>query len=403
MDACKLLVGVLRLRRNGHSLSAKLPIPLVLGHIAVNGIPNITLRGIEPFTQRDHISAVVPRHCLRALDLLRREGHIDLSFALALNHTVNSGAVLEHLQIRLCNLRISPSRRIDESGDQIRVAVVVVHVAQLEVLLDAVALPRAVNVLISVRLCIIEERAPLLRRDRQLCGTHRILNVEIDRKHLSAAPGIVCSVRFMLRKVIPHAEHFAVLASISKAERPEVAVRPVIGFLRVPGLARRRIHHLLKRRMVLTRILRQSAVFFICLLTVPELADRRCAADFRRNALIEVIADVLQDSVRMCSSRIFRAGDRISVCIVNVEDDRSTFFADKIAQRIHLCLCRHNSKVDTAAFWGDPDIALLHKLYHAAGIVSAAVVLTERIHNIPMVNCAIAARPTIMPTGEIQF
>ena len=77
--------------------------------------------------------------------------------------------------------------------------------------------------------------------------------------------------------------------------------------------------------------------------------------------------------------------------------------ADKIRKRIKLILCRHNREVNAAAFRRNTDIALAHKLNHAAAVIAAAVVIAQRVADISVVDRAISAGAAFVPAGEVKF
>ena len=135
---------------------------------------------------------------------------------------------------------------------------------------------------------------------------------------------------------------------------------------------------------------------------IPELADRWGSAYLRQRAVVKVISDVLQNLVCVRAARVLRAGDRVAACVVNVQNDFAALLADEVAERIHLCLCRHDGEVDAAAFRGNADVALLHEAHHAARVVSAAVVVPERVRDVSVVDAAVSAGATLMPPGEVQ-
>ena len=110
----------------------------------------------------------------------------------------------------------------------------------------------------------------------------------------------------------------------------------------------------------------------------------------------------MQHLVGVRPSGKFRAGNRVALRVVNVQNDLAALLADKIAERVHLCLCRHDSKIDAAALRRNADVAFLHEAHHAAAVISAAVVLAERIDDIPMIDRPVSARPALVPSGEIQ-
>ena len=134
----------------------------------------------------------------------------------------------------------------------------------------------------------------------------------------------------------------------------------------------------------------------------PELTDRRRVVRLRERPVFKIIPDRLQHLVRVRPSGKLRAGDRVPLRIVNVQNDLAAFLADKIAERVHLCLCRHDSKIDASALRRNADVAFLHKAHHAAAVISAAVVLAQRVNDIPMVDRPVSARPALVPPGEIQ-
>ena len=135
---------------------------------------------------------------------------------------------------------------------------------------------------------------------------------------------------------------------------------------------------------------------------IAELADRRGSAHLRQCAVVKVISDVLQNLVCVRAARILRAGDRVSACVVNVQNDLAAFLADEVAERVHLCLRRHDGKVDSAALRGNPDVALLHEAHHAARVVSSAVVLAECVNDVPVIDASVSAGAALVPSGEVQ-
>ena len=112
---------------------------------------------------------------------------------------------------------------------------------------------------------------------------------------------------------------------------------------------------------------------------------------------------VVDDLATVRSLRIFRAGHGVPVCVVQIQYDLTTIFADEVRQCIKLCLCGHDRQIDAAAFRADADIALAHKLHHSAAIIFAAVVKPQRIANITVVYSAVAAGAAIMPAGKVQL
>ena len=110
----------------------------------------------------------------------------------------------------------------------------------------------------------------------------------------------------------------------------------------------------------------------------------------------------MQHLARMRPSGKFRAGNRVALRVVNVQNDLAALLADEIAECVHLRLRRHDSKVDASALRRNADVSFLHEAHHAAAVISAAVVLAQRIDDIPMIDRPVSARPALVPPGEIQ-
>ena len=110
----------------------------------------------------------------------------------------------------------------------------------------------------------------------------------------------------------------------------------------------------------------------------------------------------MQHLARMRPSGKFRAGNRVALRVVNVQNDLASLLADEIAECVHLRLRRHDSKVDASALRRNADVSFLHESHHAAAVISAAVVLAQRIDDIPMIDRPVSARPALVPPGEIQ-
>ena len=153
---------------------------------------------------------------------------------------------------------------------------------------------------------------------------------------------------------------------------------------------------------ILCRLLPHQIPIPPVLRRIPELADRRRVVRLRQRPVFKIIPDCLQYLVCVRPSGKLRAGDRVALRVVNVQNDLAAFLADKITERVHLCLCRHDSKIDASALRGNADVAFLHKAHHAAAVISAAVVLAQRVNDIPMIDRPVSAGPALVPPGEIQ-
>ena len=105
----------------------------------------------------------------------------------------------------------------------------------------------------------------------------------------------------------------------------------------------------------------------------------------------------------MGSPGILRAENCLPIRGVQIKNDFSTIFADKVRQCIHLGFCRLHREVNAAAFRGNADIALAHKLHHRAGIIIPTVILTDSVPDIPVVYGPVSAGASLMLAGEVQL
>ena len=142
------------------------------------------------------------------------------------------------------------------------------------------------------------------------------------------------------------------------------------------------------------------------LLGVLRAFQRQELCQFRNmglRSILEIRLNIIQNLAGMSSSRIFCAGNRLPIRGVQIKNDLTAIFTDKVRQCIHLGFCRLHREVDPAAFRGNADVPLAHKLHHRAGIIIPAVILANGVPDVPVVYRPVSAGAALVPPGEVQL